>query len=471
MTNLFIDIDRGVSTPLHKQLIVQLKSQILNGALNKMEKLPSSRSLAIDLGVSRIVTLAAYEQLIAEGYLISKSGSGTFVSVNIPEDTTKSDRDYLGPVWFTQSVDLKINYNLQNVEYDFSIGHPATKLLPKTSWKRAWRRALDVSITNARPDRAGDRFLRDEIAKYLKRARNIKCHADNIIITSGAAETLRLLSKAVTPFNPTTYIENPGFNNAWHWLDKGGDVMAVDVDEHGLIANALPKRTSRPSMLFLTPSHQFPLGYRLSLKRRNEILSWASNNDALILEDDYDSEFHYETMPLPTLRSQDQSGQVVYFSSFSKSISPNIKIGYLLAPEKICTVLKNIIAAEHAEPPLLMQIAMAQFIKSGSFDKHIAKSRRHYAKLNKIMREKLSNLPEDIQVSGLDCGIHAFISFSKMPNKLIKSLEEKSFFLPHQISTGGWHGFALGYGHFEEEQLKKALEILTKTLKSLYPKL
>lgn len=471
MTNLFIDIDRADKVSLHKQLIIQLKNQILNGDLNKGEKLPSSRKLAEDISVSRIVTLTAYEQLIAEGYLVSKSGSGTFISDNIPESTSKSEKDYLGPDWFTSLPDIKLNYNRHDIEFDFSIGNPAAKLLPKTSWKQAWRHALDISFTNARPNPAGDKFLREEITKYLKRARNITCDPDNIIITSGAAETLRLLSKAVLPFNPLTFVEKPGFNIAWHWLDKGRDAVAINVDQQGIITDELPERTNQPSMLFVTPSHQFPLGYRLSLKRRNEILKWASRNDALILEDDYDSEFHYEAMPLPTLRSQDQNGQVVYFSSFSKSISPNIKIGYLLAPEKICSILKNIIASEHAEPPLLAQTAMAQFIKSGSLDKHIAKSRRHYAQLNKIMREKLSNLPKDINVSGLDSGIHAFLSFPKMPTKLIKSLEEKSFFLPHQINTDKWHGFALGYGHFEEEKLIRALDVLTETLKTLNPKL
>ncbi|HRW30975.1 MAG TPA: PLP-dependent aminotransferase family protein, partial [Emcibacteraceae bacterium] len=337
--------------------------------------------------------------------------------------------------------------------------------------RRAWRKALDLSYSNARSDRAGEKTLRAEIAAFLHRTRNIKCHADNIIITSGAAETLRLLAKATASYSPMTFIENPGFKIAWHWFTGWGDLVAVNIDGNGLITRELPKKVEQPAMLFCTPSHQFPLGFRLSLKRRNDILKWASENDALILEDDYDSEFHYDTMPLPTLKSQDESGHVVYFSSFSKSISPNIKIGYLIAPEKIATVLKNIIAAEHAEPPQLMQMAMASFIADGSLEKHIAKSRRHYTKLNRIMRQKLNNLPQGVKISGLDSGIHAFLSFNKMPIKLIKKLEAGSFYLPHQISTGGWHGFALGYGHFKEDELGSALDELTAQIWKLYPEL
>ncbi|MBL4602023.1 MAG: PLP-dependent aminotransferase family protein [Emcibacteraceae bacterium] len=474
MTNLYFHLDRDLNVPLHKQLIIHLKNHILSGDIRKSEKLPSSRSLATDLKVSRIVTLTAYEQLIAEGYLLSKPGSGTFISHNIPDITLGKDKEYLGPKWFkpkTKEIP-KAYYARPNVKYDFSVGHPASELLSKVDWKRAWRKAIDKSFTTERPDRSGISFLRGEIANYLERTRNIKCHPDNIVITSGAAETLRLLSKAMIEFNPVTFCEKPGFSIAWRWLSVENNTLnPVNIDEDGLITSELPHKTNRPTMLFCTPSHQFPLGFRLSLKRRNEILEWANHNDALILEDDYDSEFHYDTMALPTLKSQDKTGQVVYFSSFSKSISPTIKIGYLLAPENICTVLKNIIGIEHAEPPMLKQTAMAAFIADGSLDKHIARSRRHYAKLNKIVREKLANLPDGIKVSGLDSGIHAFLSFKEMPNRLLKSLEDKSFYLPHQTDTKPWHGYALGYGHFEQQNLTEALDCLVAEINALYPEL
>ncbi|MEZ5758781.1 MAG: PLP-dependent aminotransferase family protein [Emcibacteraceae bacterium] len=473
MASLYFDLDRQSQTPLHRQLIGHLKNHMVSGDLKRGEKLPSSRTLARGLNISRIVTLTAYEQLIAEGYLVTKAGAGTFVSDNIITPGTDPVKDYKGPDWFNPSrISLPIDDdNKNNARFDFSIGHPASELFPKNNWRRAWRKALDHSQSNARSDRAGEKTLREEIAAFLLRTRNIKCHADNIIITSGAAETLRLLAKATAEFAPMTFVENPGFKIAWHWLDGGGELTAVNIDENGLITRDLPKNVGRPAMLFCTPSHQFPLGFRLSLKRRNDILKWATENDALILEDDYDSEFHYDTMPLPTLKAQDESGHVVYFSSFSKSISPNIKIGYLIAPEKIATVLKNIIAAEHAEPPQLMQIAMAAFIADGSLDKHIAKSRRHYTKLNRIMQQKLTELPAGVKISGLDSGIHAFMSFDKMPHKLIKKLEERSFYLSHQISTGGWHGFALGYGHFKENELSVALDELVAQIWKLYPEL
>ncbi len=478
MTSLTFFLDRKSSETLHKQLINKLKENILGGNVSKGEKLPSSRELAINLKVSRIVTLAAYEQLIAEGYLVSKAGSGTFISSNIPETTNNGIKKYLGPDWFEPSpktVDAS-NNSTQNSLYDFSIGRPALSLLPIDSWKRSWRKALTIPFDNNRTDPAGVYFLRKEIASYLNRARNIKCHADDIIITSGVAESLRLIAKATDQFSPTTYAEFPGFAIAWHFLSLGKrTIRPLSIDKNGLITDKLPKTTNHPHMLFCTPSHQFPLGYRLSLKRRNQILKWAAFNDGLILEDDYDSEFHYDTMPLPTLKSQDKKGNVLYFSSFSKSISPNVKIGYLIAPQNIREKITAIIQKEHAEPTFLMQNAMAHFIAQGSLDKHIARSRRYYAKLNKIMKDELSNLPAGIKLSGLDSGIHCFLSFQKSPDQLIKNLMEKSFhvpLLPHitEIRTNP-HGFALGYGHFEANHLRRSIKILKSEIEKLYAEL
>lgn len=470
MTNLYFDLDRSAKTPLHKQLIIALKDAILIGEVKGGEKLPASRTLARDLKVSRIVTLAAYEQLIAEGYLISRTGAGTFVNENVPIIGQAEDHEYHGPDWFNTKVET-VTDDVKGLKYDFSIGNPASQNIPIASWKRAWRRALDHSFVGKRPTSAGLIDLRNEIATHLWRTRNIKVSADNIIVTSGVAETLRLISKAMADFNPTSYVENPGFEIAGHWLSQRGCVKPINIDKNGLRSSELPAKTTGPTMLFVTPSHQFPLGFRLSLKRRVEILNWARDNDALILEDDYDSEFHYDAMALPTLKSQDDGGHVLYLSSFSKSLSPNIRIGYLVAPDNICRSIEKIIESEHAEPPFLMQQAMAYFIEDGALDKHIARSRRHYAKLNKIMREKLDALPSDINVSGLDSGIHAFLSFKEPPTALIKRLKQKDIHVPELISDSHWHGFSLGYGHFKEGDLKYALDLLIGEAKLLYPEL
>lgn len=469
MTILYIEIDRNLKTPLHLQLIWQLKNKILSGELEKGYKLPSSRTLSINIKVSRIVTIAAYEQLIAEGYLFSKIGSGTYVSNNIPDQSDKKLLNYNGPEWLSSSEnELK---SQKEIKFNFSIGHTASNLLPELSWKRAWKKSINQPILADKPPSSGTLLLRETLAQYLKRSRNIDTNPENIIITSGAGETLRLISSVVKKHNPVIYAESPGYKNAWQWLSGCGDIIPIKIDQKGFKISDLPRFQTRPSLIFLTPSHQFPIGYRLSLKRRNKILEWAERNDSLILEDDYDSEFHYESMALPTLKSQDRTGNVIYFSSFSKSISPDIKIGYMIAPKNICKNISQIIANEHAEPSSVVQNAMAHFIASGDFDKHIARSRRHYTKLNKIMRSYLSILPNDVTISGLESGIHAFISFKKMPAELIARLNKNSFYLPHQISRNGWHGFALGYGHFEEDILRNALDLLTREIHALYPKL
>lgn len=479
LTNIIFDFNSASDAPLYKQLVNHIRGEITNGNFTKNAKLPSSRKLAIDLKVSRFVTFSAYEQLVGEGYLLAESTSGTYVNSNLIESFSATVKRHRGPDWINKyksrqcSDDHPENYKNK---YNFSMGLTTNNRLPEDGWKRSWRNALSDPHTNLKQEPAGNSKLRNEIAVYLKRARNILCHPDDIIITTGVAESIRLIAKATEEFSPTTFCEYPGFHIAWHQFGKRNHtIKPVPVDHNGLVASLLPNNLTgedKPYMLFCTPAHQMPLGHRLSSNRRSKVLQWAINNDAIILEDDYDSEFHYGTLPLPTLKSCDHHGNVIYLSSFSRSVSQNIKIGYIVATQKINVRLRELINREHAEPPLLMQSAMAHFIEQGFLDRHIERCQRYYDKLNQIMREELSALPKDIALSGLDSGIHAFLSFKEPPDALIKALNAKSFHLPLLSGIDGLKqmqfGFSLGYGHFEPVLLRTALKTLMSEILKLH---
>lgn len=468
MTTLFIELDHNSPLPLQQQLTDILRQKILTGEIKGEEKLPSSRALALTLGVSRIVTLYAYEQLIAESYLTAKAGAGTFVQKGISA-SPKVTKNTPGPDWFPQS--LPHPSPAQNISHDFTMGRPATSLIDEKAWKRSWRWALSRPLTDENAPPEGIPELREAIAELVQRSRGIICTAGDVVITTGAVETLTLMARVSQDIRPTIYLENPGFSAAWNVFESyGHKIQPVDIDQQGLSVRGLPHQKDHPALLFCTPSHQFPLGFRMSARRRLELLAWATEQKALILEDDYDSEFRYDGAPLPTLKSQDTHGHVVYFSSLSKSLTPSVRLGYLIAPEKVRHSIAREIADNHRQPPLLLQQAMAHFIKNGALDKHMRRTRRHYAALNKIVREELSNLPSYVNLHGLEGGLHCFLSLPEKHDMsaVKKRLDQKNIRIDsldqRRHAPTHWNGLVLGYGHMKTDDLREGLKTIVQNL-------
>jgi len=497
MTNLTIIWDRGAKESLQSQLVKALKKYISNDLLanNILVKdllandlrLPSSRAFARDLGVSRIVILGAYEQLIAEGYLVSRAGSGTYINKEILPTTRKARpaaQTYRGPNWLpVEPRPAKEDKNEERPEerpeerreekYDveFSLGRPSADKFDEAAWKRAWRRALSLPFHNRSTIPEGIASLRDSIAGMLARNRGIRCSPEDIIITTGAVDIITLIARITAPFKPVSYLENPGFQAAWEIFQRyNHDVRPLNIDQEGLRVTDLPTTENRAKLLFCTPSHQFPLGTRLSLPRRIALMDWARRHDAIILEDDYDSEFRYDVAPLPSLKAQDETGHVIYFSSLSKSLSPAIRLGYMIAPETIRAAVCREIEKNHMQPPWLLQQAMSHFIQAGELDKHIRRMRRHYTILNKEMREGLSHLPSEIKVHGLEAGLHCFLEIPPRMDlqKLQNSLQIQGIRIDDirrcYYAPSPWYGFALGYGHLTPESLKYSVKKLIKIL-------
>lgn len=478
MINFPITLDRSDKMPLQAQLIAALKHHISTGRFKGSLRLPSSRALALDLGVSRIVILTAFDQLIAEGYLVSRAGSGTYINPDIVSTGYKQKsvpNEYQGPDWFDPSPSQNPNHKYDpghKYDIEFTIGRPSAEQFDLAAWKRAWRQALSLPFSNQQPPPEGVPELREAISDLVARNRGIRCSADEIIITSGAVDVITLMARITAPFKPLSCLENPGFPVAWDIFRRyGHDIQPISIDQDGLILSDLPVTPNRAKVLFCTPSHQFPLGFRLSLPRRLALMDWARRHDALILEDDYDSEFRYDVAPLPSLKAQEDSGHVVYFSSLSKSLSPAVGLGYMIAPETIRSAAVHEIKRNHMQPPWLLQKAMAQFIRTGELDKHMRRMRRHYFGLNRVMIEGLRGLPQDIRVHGLEAGLHCFLSLPSARNaqdlkqkiihqRLFIDDLERCYFAPSP-----WQGYGLGYGHLSPEKIRQGLEIFTALLR------
>lgn len=468
MTNFHVTLDRTNGAPLHKQLITALKHHISELLFTDDLRLPSSRALALDIGVSRIVTLTAYEQLIAEGYLISRTGSGTYINQDIiftGSTPQPNISEYRGPNWFSPPVPKDVNHNF---DIEFTIGRPSTEKFDVPAWKRSWRQSLSRPFINDAPPAEGIPELREAIAEMVGRNRGIRCSPDDIIITSGAVDVITLIARITAPFHPLTCLENPGFPAAHNIFQRyGHDIQPIGIDHEGLILSDLPSAANRAKLLFCTPSHQYPIGCRLSLPRRLALMEWARRHDAIILEDDYDSEFRYDVAPLPSLKTQDVSDHVIYFSSLSKSMSPAIRLGYMIAPKAIRDAAVREIELNHLQPSWLLQQAMAHFIHSGNLDKHIRRMRRHYSSLNRAMRKGLEGLPQGVHVYGLDAGLHCFLTLPPQINsqELKEKITQERLYINGlegcYLAPSHWRGYALGYGHLSVEEIREGLEVFT----------
>ena len=468
-TEFTLHLDRTLEAPLQLQLVQKLKSAINGGQLAPGARLPSSRGFSETLGVSRIVVLNAYDQLQAEGYLETRHGEGSFVSDSVTATPPPQAVDYRGPEWLPVQPAPTAS---RNWKYDFSLGGLTEGLLHQTDWKRAWRRALNNTRGLDQSPPEGLAPLRQAVADHVRRYRGIACEAEEVIITSGVASSLDLIARICRPADPVIYLENPCFKAA-HAAFRRYDhaVRLQEIDSEGIRLDGLDTPQNQPSILFCTPSHQFPMGPRLSLRRRLALLDWARERDALILEDDYDSEFRYGVTPLPSLKAQDSAGHVVYLSSLSKSLSPSIRLGYIIAPQSLRHALIREIGINHGQPPALVQQAVAEFMGAGDMDRHLRRLRRHYETLNRIVRKGLQDLSPEIEVMGLEAGIHCFLKVNARPlyDRLKTALRENDIYLPaldnfrHGPTQN--RGFALGYGHFREAELEAALEVLLKTIK------
>ncbi|GAA4706723.1 MocR-like pyridoxine biosynthesis transcription factor PdxR [Phytohabitans rumicis] len=359
----------------------QLLDAILDGRLRPGERLPPTREMAQRLDVSRNTVAVAYERLTAEGFLVGRVGAGTYVSAErlakarsraAPVGSGVQPRD----VWRTLPVPAETP---STVEYDFSVGVPDARLFPFETWRRLVAHELRISTVRAAGygDPAGHAGLRAAIARHVGVARSVRAGADDVLVTHGAQQALDLVGRVLIEPGSTVAVEEPGYWPArLLFRSLGARVVGVPVDGEGLDVAAIP---AAARLVYVTPSHQFPLGTPLSLARRAALLAWAERRNGVVIEDDYDSEFRFEDRPLEPLQSLDRSGRVVYVGSFSKTLLPMLRLGFLVAPASLRPALRTAkrLTDWHGDQPT--QGALARFIDEGLLARHVRKATRQYA--------------------------------------------------------------------------------------------
>lgn len=420
-----IKLDATLPMPLYKQIYERLRNAILTGQLECGTRLPSTRALANELGVARMTTALAYEQLVLEGYLESRVGQGTVVARSLPAalfnteiDDKREERTDSGktpPIHLASCLrTLKDIPWLSRGEGQtggtFSGGEPGLELFPYEVWARLIARRARQSIrefAHYQPP-AGYFPLREAIAAHIGVTRGVRCTPEHIIITAGSQGTLDLAVRTLLNPGEAAWLENPGYFGARGALTAAGArLVPLPVDEQGLVVEIGRKRCPEARLVATTPSHQFPTGVTMSLARRMILLDWARQAGAWILEDDYDSEYRFSGRPLEALQGLDHDGRVLYIGTFSKVLFPALRLGYLVAPTELIEPLLLMRRSLDMHLPMLEQMALFDFLHEGHYARHLRQMRHHYQKLRDLLcRELQAHLGGLLEVDAPEAGMH-----------------------------------------------------------------
>jgi len=386
---ILVRLDAHAPESLQAQLCAGLRRAIRAGVLRPGSRLPSSRALALDLRISRTTAVLAYDQLIAEGVLATRAGSGTFVA-SVPSDRgslplSSGRRTAVHPALSRRGAALAamptIAWKLGGAPRPFRLGAPALDLVPLAAWTRmATRRlkALTLAQLDYR-DPAGELSLRTCIAEHVRRVRGAACTADQVIVVAGAQHGLELICRVLLDTGEAAWLEEPGYTGARAALiGAGARIVPVPVDAEGMDDAAGIRRAPNARLAYVTPSHQFPMGVPMTLPRRLALLAWARRARAWIVEDDYDCGFHYGSQPMPCLQGLDPDGRVIYVGTFSKTLFPSLRLGYVIVPPDLFGPMAMARGASSFHPPILDQAVLADLMDAGIFERHLRRMRGEY---------------------------------------------------------------------------------------------
>ncbi|ACG72870.1 transcriptional regulator, GntR family with aminotransferase domain [Anaeromyxobacter sp. K] len=358
----------------------QLREAILDGRLRAGERLPATRDLARRLDVSRNTVLHAYQRLAAEGYLVGRAGAGTYVAEGVRADAGGRRAPAgaaLRPRAGWASMPAPAAPPPRPAPYDFQVGAPDPALFPWDAWR--WRVSRQLRGRRAKagyPPPEGDPGARAAVARHLGVARSVRAGAEDVILTSGAQQALDLVGRVLLAPGDRVALEDPGYPPARAAFEAlGARAVPVRVDAEGLVVEALPADVR---LVYVTPSHQFPLGMPMSLRRRQALLAWSERTGAAIVEDDYDSEFRFDGRPLEPLQALDRQGRVVYVGSLSKVLLPTLRLGFLVAPASLVPALRAAKALADSHGPLELQRALAELVDDGLLARHVRRVLRVY---------------------------------------------------------------------------------------------
>lgn len=419
-----VQINRSDPTPVYRQIYESLRQAINSGQLEANLRLPSTRDMAELLGVSRNTVLDAVGQLVAEGYLEARQGSGTYVTGHLPDELLKAHANgnavaKPGSVKRTVSRRGELLASMEftprrhtNPNYVFTIGMPAVDEFPFDVWSRLmsrhYRRAPMSLFDYNLSEPGGYPPLREAIAAYLKTARAIQCDPEQVIICNGSQQALFIASRILLDSGEKAWIEDPGYLGArWALHSAGAQVIPVSVDKDGLVVEEGIEKAPDARLVYVTPSLQFPIGCTMNLKRRSELLNWANRNDAWIIEDDYDHEFRYVGHPLMSLQGLDGAGRVIYIGTFSKVMFPALRMGYVVVPKDLVEIFTSVRTLIDLRTPSVQQAALNDFIREGHFMRHIRRARGLYARRRAHLLDQIDRHLGDLLTPGIsDAGMH-----------------------------------------------------------------
>jgi GntR family transcriptional regulator/MocR family aminotransferase len=418
--SLLVRLDARARDGLQQQVYGSIRRAILDGVVASGARLPSSRALAADLGVSRTTTWLAIQQLQAEGYLSARRGSGTFVAEALPDDLVPRSAVPRAPRRRPLALSRRGTavvavregaHRLAGAPRPFRLGTPAVDLFPVDLWLRLASRRLRL-VTAAQldyGDPAGLPALREAIAGHVSAARGTRCGADQVVVVAGAQQGFELVSRFLLDPGDRAWMEEPGYPGARSALRAAGArIVPVRVDAEGLDVAQGVRRAPDARLVYVTPSHQYPLGVPMSLPRRLALLRWARTSHAWVIEDDYDSEFRYGARPIPCLHGLDADGRVIYVGSFSKTLFPALRLGFLIVPPDLRDPLVAARAATDQHPPTIDQAVLADFIGGGHFARHLRRMRITYReRLEAMVTAAERHVGGVLRVRPAQTGLHA----------------------------------------------------------------
>ena len=463
---MWITIERESKLPLTRQIYDKIRKMILDGALVSGQRLPSTRTLSKELGVSRNTVLDVYNQMTAEGYLEAYHGSGTMVAEGLRELKLPAREVY--EKYKTEKQ--KDNNNI----IDFRTGVPALNLFPQKDWARLYQNTCSSLPYTAYGycGAFGVWELREAIAQYLFRSRGISCNPERIIITSGSTQGLSLISNLLKKDKKKVLMEEPSHPGLRKVITSAGCMIEpVPTDNRGMNTDYLCP-DGEVSFIYTTPSHQYPLGSILSIQRRLFLIQYAEENDCYIVEDDYDSEFRYEGQPVSSLYELNPE-RVVYIGSFSKILSPAIRLGFMILPDKLLSSCMTLKAHSDVHTDALTQYTLAEFIRSGQLERHIWKMKKHYSRnRNHMIHELTEHFANVFEILGHATGLHMVVKFHNVifTKQLVREIARQGVRIypveDYLLKKTGEHSqeILIGYSSLTLSDITKGIRILNNTI-------
>ncbi len=471
-------LERASDAPLHRQIYDQWRQGILTGRFRRAERVPSTRELSAALEVSRSTVTQAYDQLIAEGYLETSHGSGTFVCRELPDELLRPN---LKQVPRAQAAPaLRFSRYGAGLTDDFSYPSAPAGFIRFTQWRPdlalfplpIWRKLMMRRLRSTAPDlfdyadqSAGYGPLREEIAAYVSRSRAVRCTPEQVVIVNGSAQGIDLCVRLLLEPGDQVAIENPGYHGAHRiFAGYGARLQPARIDDSGIVIGDLGKKSR---LVYVTPSHQFPTGVAMSLARRLELIEWSRQHNAVLIEDDYDSEYRYSGPPLPSLQGLATGVAVIYIGTFSKVMFPSLRIGYVIAPPDLAVRLRRAKWLADRHTPVPEQAALADFISEGHLERHIRRMRRIYGQRRSALVESLERYFGDrVHIRGDAAGMHLLVRFrdARVAEKAVAAKVQLITSAAYYLTEPPQGEFILGFSSIGERSIHEGIRRLAEVI-------